>query len=391
VTEKHDSEKIIFTALLVSGGALFLPLYEVRPNRVAEGFSAGILSLPEPSWLILPLVPLLLFAALLLSPQGRLRSAILASSTAAGTAALLLFLALVSRYYALNGPATVRTGPAIGMVFLLFALLIPLIGLGFSRSRLFVSTAVIGVLIIFFLTANGFDTLGIVREALNRRDRLLAEIINHLRLSLSSVAIASVIGIPAAFLAAKRKKTRSVIFGIINIFQTIPSIALFGLLIAPIAALGRAFPLLREMGIRGIGDAPAIIALATYSLFPIIRNTFSGIEGLSRPVLDAAEAMGMNERQLRRIIILPNTMPFIVHGIRLAVIQSIGNATLAKLIGAGGLGVFIFEGLGQSSIDMVLLGIIFLAALTIAADGGLQFAGWFLTPKALRGRFGEES
>jgi osmoprotectant transport system permease protein len=101
--------------------------------------------------------------------------------------------------------------------------------------------------------------------------------------------------------------------------------------------------------------------------------------------------MGMNERQLRRIIILPNTMPFIVHGIRLAVIQSIGNATLAKLIGAGGLGVFIFEGLGQSSIDMVLLGIIFLAALTIAADGGLQFAGWFLTPKALRGRFGEES
>ncbi len=381
----------MFTALLFSGGALFLPLYEVRPNRVAEGFSAGILSLPVASWLILPLVPLLLFSAFLLMPRGRLRNAVLTSSTAAGTGALLLFLTLVSRYYALAGPATVRTGPAIGMVLLLFALLIPLIGLEFSRSRFFLSSAVIGALIVMLLSAGEFKTLGIVREALNRRDRLLAEIVNHLRLSLLSVAIASVIGIPAAFLAAKRKKMRSLLFGIINIFQTIPSIALFGLLIAPIAALGRTFPLLREMGIRGIGDAPAIIALATYSLFPIIRNTFSGIGGISPPVLDAAKAMGMNDRQLRRIIILPNTMPFIVHGIRLAVIQSIGNATLAKLIGAGGLGVFIFEGLGQSSIDMVLLGIILLAALTIAADGALQFAGWFFTPKALRGRFGEES
>jgi osmoprotectant transport system permease protein len=166
--------------------------------------------------------------------------------------------------------------------------------------------------------------------------------------------------------------------------QTIPAIALFGLLIAPLAALSRAFPQLRAMGIQGIGNTPAIIALSIYGIYPILRYSYTAFSEIDTQVIQAARGIGMNRRQIWALARIPLAAPTVLHGIRVALVQTIGNATLAKLIGGGGLGVLVFEGLGQASSDMVLLGMMLIILLTVIADTLALFSIRLLTPKAFR-------
>ncbi len=228
-----------------------------------------------------------------------------------------------------------------------------------------------------------FDRLGILLEARNLGTRLAREILSHIRITGISLLISMLIGIPIAFLAFMNKAIRRVVFPILNILQTIPGIALFGLLIAPLAALSRAFPVLRQWGIQGIGNAPAIIALSMYALYPIIRYTYTSLTGIDEQVVLAAKGMGMNSTQLWKIVRLPLATVGILHGIRVALVQTIGNATLAKLIGGDGLGVLVFEGLGQASVDMVLLGMLLIIALTVISDRLFQLLITFFTPTFL--------
>ena len=155
----------------------------------------------------------------------------------------------------------------------------------------------------------------------------------------------------------------------LNLLQTIPSIALFGLLIVPLSALAAAAPSLAALGIAGIGPAPAIIALILYALLPVVRNTVAGIAGVDPAVVDAARGMGMSERQLFRQVQLPLALPLLLAGLRIVTVQTIGLAVVAALIGAGGLGTFVFAGLGQYAADLVLLG----ALPTIALALGRRF------------------
>ncbi len=180
----------------------------------------------------------------------------------------------------------------------------------------------------------------------------------HLFLVFVSTFLAVVIGVPLGILLTRRKSLQTPVLGIANILQTVPSLALFGLLI-PIAYIG------------GIGAKTAIIALTVYSFLPIIRNTVTGISGVDRKVKEAATAMGMTDWQILRMVELPLAAPVILTGIRVAVVIAVGVATIAAAVGAGGLGTYIFRGLRQNDNNLLLAGAIFSALLALFVDFAL--------------------
>ena len=220
--------------------------------------------------------------------------------------------------------------------------------------------------------AGQFDALSLAREYTARRGEFGAELARHCLLVAVSVLIAVLIGAPLGVFVARRPQTGRGVFGTLNVLQTIPSVALFGLLIAPLSALG----------IGGIGAAPAIIALVLYSLLPIVRNTEAGIAGVDPAVVDAARGMGLTRAQILRQIELPLGLPVFIAGLRIVTVQAIGLTIVAALIGAGGLGSFVFQGIGQYATDLVLLGAIPTILLALAADFALALLASFFERKA---------
>lgn len=192
------------------------------------------------------------------------------------------------------------------------------------------------------------------------RAEILALTVEHLRLVLASVSIAAVAGIALGILVTRRAGLRRYALGFANIMQTVPSLALFGFLI-PIPFLG------------GIGERTAIVALVLYALLPVLRNTLTGILGVDPAVRDSAIAMGMTDRQRLWYVELPLAARTIFAGLRIAVVTTIGTATIAAAIGAGGLGVFIFRGVASVDTAEILAGAVPAALMALAADGGL---GW---------------
>lgn len=179
----------------------------------------------------------------------------------------------------------------------------------------------------------------------------------HLLLVGIAIALAVLIGIPLGVLITRNKTLRQPVLAIANIFQTIPSLALFGLLI----------PLV------GIGSVPAIVALTLYSFLPIIRNTYTGIMSVDPAVREAGQGMGMTDWQLLSQVELPLALGFILAGVRVATVIAVGIATIAAAIGAGGLGVFIFRGIAVVNNQLILAGAIPAAAIALLADYGI---GW---------------
>jgi osmoprotectant transport system permease protein len=157
----------------------------------------------------------------------------------------------------------------------------------------------------------------------------------------------------------------------LGIIQTVPSLALFGLLLVTLAALRDALP---ALGISAIGFLPAVIAITLYSLLPIAQHTYSGLKAVDPDIKDAAAGLGMNPRQLLLRVELPLAGQAIVSGLRIAAVQAVGGTTVAALIGAGGLGFFIFQGLGQAAADLILLGAIAVVVLAIMVNAVFQFA-----------------
>jgi osmoprotectant transport system permease protein len=184
----------------------------------------------------------------------------------------------------------------------------------------------------------------------------------HLWLVGFAMLFAVAIGVPLGILLTRRPKLKTLILGSTNIVQTIPSLALFGLLL-PLPWLGAR------------ADRLAIFALALYALLPVVRNTYVGIIGISEPVREAAVAMGLTSRQLLWLVELPLASPVILAGIRVATVITIGVATIAAAIGAGGLGEFIFRGIAMVDNGVILAGAIPAALMALLADfllGGIE-------------------
>ncbi|MEH2177883.1 ABC transporter permease [Nostoc sp.] len=189
---------------------------------------------------------------------------------------------------------------------------------------------------------------------------ILQHTLEHLFLVSIAIGIAILVGIPLGILITRKTYLRQPILGIANIFQTIPSLALFGLLI-PIPIIG------------GIGAVPAIVALTVYSLLPIIRNTYTGIASIDPAIREAGRGMGMTDRQLLLQVEIPLAMGVILAGVRVATVIAIGIATIAAAIGAGGLGVFIFRGISVVNDQLILAGAVPAAVIALLADFAI---GW---------------
>jgi osmoprotectant transport system permease protein len=185
---------------------------------------------------------------------------------------------------------------------------------------------------------------------------ILSTTLEHMELVVMAMVIAVAVAVPLGILAVQRPGLRTVALGAASVFQTIPSLALFGFLI-PIPYIG------------GIGERTAVVALVLYALLPILRNTYVGLTGIDAAVLEAATAMGMTPWQVMWRVRLPLALSFILAGIRTATVITIGVATIAAAIGAGGLGTFIFRGVAMVSDAVILAGALPAAVLALVADG----------------------
>lgn len=201
--------------------------------------------------------------------------------------------------------------------------------------------------------------------------RLASEIlslsIEHLWLVVVAIGVAALIAIPGAVVLTRRAPLRRWMLGLASVLQTIPSLALFGFLL-PLPFIG------------GIGRHTAIIALCLYALLPILRNALVGILGVDPAVRESAVAMGMTGRQILWQVELPLAVPSILAGLRIATVTTIGTATVAAAIGAGGLGVFIFRGIATVDTATILAGAVPAAIMALVADEGLEWIEKRLSP-----------
>jgi osmoprotectant transport system permease protein len=202
--------------------------------------------------------------------------------------------------------------------------------------------------------------MNVIRFMLQNRTQVLELSLEHLWLVGISTILAMLVGIPLGIAIAHRPRLNKPVLASANIIQTIPSLALFGFLL-PVPWLGDR------------AERLAILALTLYALLPIIRNTYTGIKGVDPAVREAARGMGLSNSQLLYQVELPLAMSVILSGVRVAIVISVGLATIAAAIGAGGLGEFIFRGLAMVDDRVILAGAIPAAILALVADVGV---GW---------------
>lgn len=353
--------------------ALFLPTFTLRANRIAMAEPRSLAqTLGMPAALVIAGAVLLLLLALFRWRQPGRRLALLGL-------ALPSLLLLVGRGATLlldGAPAAARVAPAAGP-WLALAALVLLVADALARSE--VGSALRGVLLagavagMALLIASGlFADLSIAAELRGRLGAFRQASIDHLILAFGSFAAALLVGLPAGVALHGRVRLRAPVLDALTLIQTIPSIALFGMLILPLAWVAAHVPLASRAGVSGIGMAPALVALFLYSLLPIVSNTLAGLDGVPAAVSEAATGMGMTGGQRLRQVGLPLAMPVILAGARIVLVQNIGLAAVGALIGSGGYGVFIFQGIGQTAADLILLGVLPIVALAFFTSASLD-------------------
>ena len=215
--------------------------------------------------------------------------------------------------------------------------------------------------------------MGFFEYLFKNYDLVLVELLNHLKIITIALPIAIGVGVPIGIFVSRNKRLAGVTLYLASVLMTIPSLALFGIMVVLLAPLK-----------AGIGVIPAVIALVIYSLLPVIRNTVVAVGSVDRRMVEAARGMGMTNRQILFRIRLPLTIPTIMAGVRNAAVMGVSVATIAYLIGARGLGYFSFAGLGRSRFGMILLGAIMVSALGIGMNYGLLWLEEAITPKGLK-------
>ncbi len=358
----------LLLALVGAAGVLFLPFATYRANRIVPGEGRGLFEALPPNFASGVALVLLLLATLSIlrgRPTLRLASAL---------AGLAVVLAAIGFAPAFVAPATntyARVAPGSGFWLLVFALSL-LAADALARLRpppvfRVVLLAAVALTLLLLIRLGLWDDLSVMKEYRPRADTFAREARTHVVLALGSLLAAAAAGLPLGILCHRTQTLREPVLSVLNVVQTIPSIALFGLLIAPLGWIALNVPGAREIGITGIGAAPALVALFLYSLLPMVANTVAGLAGVPFAAHDAARGIGMTATQRLLRVELPLALPVILTGVRITLVQNIGLATIAALIGGGGLGVFVFQGLGQTAMDLVLLGALPTVALAFSA------------------------
>jgi osmoprotectant transport system permease protein len=342
--------------VLIAGlSVVYAAFVTIKPNRIAKGESKYLVELlDQPSTGVL-LGCLVVWAVVhLLSTRVRWR--LLSANVALWV--LLISIGVIATTFATK--PIVRVTPS-SAFWLLFGVLSLSITDSWVRLKLKPWHRLV-VLGLYLLVGGGvlwsgvLDDLAIMREFYAREATFWQEALRHLQLTLGALSVALLIGLPLGVWSFQVPALRQIVLQTLSLVQTIPSIALFGLLMAPLGWLAAQSTGAQALGISGIGAAPALVALVIYNLLPIVANTVIGLESVAPAVRDAAKGMGLTRAQRLWQVDIPLAFPVILTGVRIVLVQGIGLVTVAALIGGGGFGTFVFQGLGQTSTDLVLLG-----------------------------------
>ncbi|MGA1860014.1 ABC transporter permease [Azospirillum sp. 11R-A] len=363
----------LLMALAAAVAAMALPFLGFAPNRLLSGRPVSLWAAVQGLDGAAALLPgLVLLATPFLRPT-RAGLGLTVAASGLFTAGLVWLAGAQAAALAQGASATARTSFASGFWVMAAAGLLTAIDaarrleLG-AIGRMAVGGAV-AALVALQLASGHLDALSILKEYANRREIFADAVLRHATLVAAALIPTLLIGIPLGVAAHRVQAVGRAVFPVLNVVQTVPSIALFGLLMAPLAALGAMLP---GSGISGVGPLPAVIALTLYSLLPIVRNTAVGLDGVPAPVREAARGMGLTPRQIFLRVDLPLALPVFLSGLRITVVQAVGLAAVAALIGAGGLGAIMFQGLFANALDLVLLGAVPVILLAVAADALLS-------------------
>ncbi|HDC4655834.1 ABC transporter permease [Enterobacter hormaechei] len=368
--------RVLLLLACVAIAAVALPFVNVAPNRLVSGE-------PRALWQIWSFTPLLLGAAL----ASTVALAFWPGRTALWLTLLLSEALFIVLFWSAGQAATqmasvesplARTSIGSGLwLWLALCLLVcsdairRLTPLPVWRWLLNAQFWVIPLLILF---SGDLNQLSLFKEYANRQEVFDNALAQHLTILFGTLIPALLLGVPLGIGCYRHPSRQGAVFTVLNVIQTIPSVALFGLLIAPLAGLVKSFPALAAAGIAGTGLTPALIALVLYALLPLVRGVVAGLSQVPPDVLESAHAMGMSARQCFWKIQLPLALPLLVRSLRVVTVQTVGMAVIAALIGAGGFGALVFQGLLSSALDLVLLGVVPTIALAVVLDA--LFALW---------------
>lgn len=337
--------------------ALALPFLTLRENRIVAGDAVMFWVAAEPAIVIASLAAIVLGLALGLpasAPWWRFAGSLL------GLGGLFLLLASGSSAQLPGAGDLARVSPAVGFWCLLLILMLLMAD---ALSALEPGPAArFGLLLLLLgalaavLWSGVLSDLSILQEYRSRADAFRAAALRHVALAFLSLGTAAAIGFPLGILCHRRLRLRSATLPVLSFLQTIPSLAMFGIMIPILGWFGDTVPGAQELGIAGIGFAPAFVALLLYSLLPVVGNTVAGLDATPAEALEAARGMGMTSGQRLLRVELPLAAPVILAGLRIVLVQNVGLAVIAGLIGGGGFGAFVFQGLNQTATDLILLG-----------------------------------
>ncbi|GLS24098.1 ABC transporter permease [Labrys miyagiensis] len=361
-------DKLGVVMAIVTLAGLWLPFANFRPSRIGQARGVPFLdALPAGiGW-----AALALFVIALALIVGRTAPRLRLAAAVAALVLLGLLVGLTPDTLIPAGNARPRVGPAAGFWLLTFSFAIiltdALVKLSLRPAQRVIALLIALAVFAAFLLSGHWNGLSIMKEYATNGSDFPANAIRHIVLALASLAGALIVGLPLGILCQRSPGLRGIILPALNMIQTIPSLALFGLMIAPLTFLSKAYPFLGELGIHGTGPSPAMIALFLYALLPVVSNTAIGLDSVPATVVDAARGMGMTARQRLLQVELPLAFPVILTGVRIVLVQNIGLATIAAWIGGGGFGVYVQNGMGATAIDLVLLGAIPTIALAFSA------------------------
>ncbi len=220
--------------------------------------------------------------------------------------------------------------------------------------------------------SGALDALSLAAEYRARADLVHAAVLRHVALSAAALGLAAAAALPVGWWAFRSGRVEAAVGGALNGLQVVPALALFGLLIPLLSALLGAAPPLRAAGLEAIGATPALLAVAAYAALPLWRAVVAGLGAADPAAVAAARAMGMGEGRIAAEVRVPLGLPVFAAGLRVAAVQCVGLATLGGLVGAGGLGAIVFEGMAHFAADLILVGALPIVALALTADALLR-------------------
>ena len=370
---------LLLLAALAAAALVGLPWLTTAPNRLVSSQALWLLPLLQGPW-ALPaggvVVAVMTLVALGGFRSGRFGLTLMLVITIGLIPGLLWLAGAQAGQAAHTASSVARTSlgsgfwVACGLLGLLLVEVLQRLGtaLALRAAAALTVAALVGGL----LAGGVCDELSLVKEFANRADGLWGAVGRHAVIVGVSLGCTLAIGLPLGVLGHARPAVRRVVMPVFNVLQTIPSIALFGLLMAPLAWLGAAVPALGQGGVSGVGMVPAVTALTLYALLPVVRGVLTGLAQLPAGVLQAACSMGLSGGQTLGWVALPLALPVMLAGVRTAAVQLVGLAAVAALIGAGGLGSILFDGLFSAAQDVVLLAVIPIVGMGVLVDAAFN-------------------